>query len=235
MVRRPKLSLLLSLLLVMGICAAVQYPAAQATGVTAARPAAAAGAAGAPVPPLTQICDARGSSSLCANRAGGGLNAGTNVIAWTPGDFNNQFAWGFLGNMCNHGTVSANPPCPFTPGGGLNSRYNGAFIGDILDSGLSPTLCVADNGAGTGATVLNTCPDFNGNGGANGTIFILPQVQNPMSPATTYAVNRFWSDNSSGGNGRAPRWLCVEGRGQFLFENESQGAAGICQWNQVNA
>jgi hypothetical protein len=222
MVRRPRLSLLVSLLLALGVLAAVQYHVPQAARATAlASPA----AAPAHAPPL-EICDVTGSPRLCANRAGGGQGAGTTVIAWPQGDNNNDFFWEWLSGMCGHGRVTANPPCPFTPGGGLNSRYNGAFIAAIWDSHF---LCLANL---NGGTILETCPDINGNGGADGTIFILPQIVNPSSPQTTYAVNRYWSDNPSGGNGTSPRWLCVLFKGSILTENSPQGNAGTCQWNQ---
>jgi hypothetical protein len=136
--------------------------------------------------------------------------------------------------MCANGHVTANPPCPFTPGGGLNARYNHAVIASLedYDSGFYPGLCVADDRAGGGGTMLDLCPDAAGNGGANGTIFILPQFENnPMT--STYAVSRYWSDNTFGGNGTRPAWLCVVGKGGSLTETDFSGDAGICQWNIV--
>jgi hypothetical protein len=183
--------------------------------------------------PLLEICDVEGGQSLCANRQGGGQGVGTNVIAWSAGDNNNDFAWNFLTEMCNHGRVSETPPCPFPSSGSLNTRYNGAWIASIV--AFNEQLCVADSGTGSGATTLGTCPLIDGNNGANGTIFILPQAENPMNPATTYAVNRYWSDAliPGGGRGTSPRWLCVIGKGLFLIENSSVGASGTCQWNEI--
>jgi hypothetical protein len=185
--------------------------------------------------PVKEICDVQSSASTCANREFGNNFAGASVIAWSAGDNNNAFDWVFLAGMCNGGRVSANPPCPFNPGGGLNSRYNGAWIAEMEDLDSSaPTLCLADNGQGDGSTVLNTCPDFQGNGGGNGTIFVLAQA-NPLDylHTTTYAVNRYWSNNPAGGNGTSPRWLCDVGKGFDLWEDSPYGSAGTCQWNEL--
>jgi hypothetical protein len=209
-----------SLLLAIGMLSAFRYQTPQA----ARPPWRAAASTG------IEICDAKGSASLCANRQNGSSGIYTYVIGWSAGDPNDTFDWLTLPGMCTNGHVTQNPPCPFAPGGGLNTRYNHATIAELWDynSGFYPGLCVADDGAGSGATLLNICPDASGNGGANGTIFILPQY-----PNTTYAVNRYWSDNTFGGDGTQPAWLCVVGRGGPLTEASFSGNAGICQWNTV--
>jgi hypothetical protein len=184
--------------------------------------------------PIAEVCTDMGSSSLCANRNGGGTNPGTYVIGWSAGDNNNDFAFAYLTGMCGNGKVTASPPCPFTPNGGLNARYNGKMIAAIFN--LTTGLCIADSGTGSGATVLDKCPDLDGNGGADGTIFVLSQATSPtIPPPTTYVVNRYWSDQliPGGGRGTQPRWLCTIGKGLFLIENNPTGHAGLCQWNEI--
>jgi hypothetical protein len=219
---RPKLNILLSLLLAIGTLAALGHPASHAAGALSLAAA-----------PGTQVCDTRGAASLCANRNQGGETYYTDVIAWRLGDPNNTFAWRHLNGMCADGHVTESPPCPFTPGGGLNTRYNHAVIAQLWDyptsAGGGNGLCVADNGAGTGETLLDACGDVFGHGAANGTIFILAQGD----IHTTYAVSRYWSDLPRGGNGTMPLFLCVQGAGVPLTEASTSGSAGICQWREV--
>lgn len=219
-----------------GLAASVT-PAAASQGrasLTAAPAARAAPAQG----PISQICSAQGSASLCANRAGGGEAAGTAVIGWSAGDRNNDFAYGYLTSMCGNGHVSNSGECPFTPGGGLNRRYNGDLIVEIAS--LSTPLnegCIADSGFGTGFTVLGRCPNSAGGGGAFGVDFVLAQDNNiNQAPPTTYVVSVGWSnsDAAGGGGGSAPRWLCVRAKGQQLEENSPNGNAGSCQWNELS-
>jgi hypothetical protein len=233
--RKPRrLVTLVSLLMLAGLLCAVQYigtPAAGASSSLAAGPAARVVPAQAPI---SQVCTAMGARSLCANRNAGGTAPGTYVISWSAGDPNDDFAFFYLTGMCNAGRVSANLECPFTPNKGLNARYNGHSIVEIYN--WATGLCVADSGTGSGATVLDKCPDGNGNGGADGTIFTLSNAtQTSGRPPTTYVVNRFWSDFSGqgGGNGTTPRWLCTIGKSLFLIENNPQGMAGLCQWNEI--
>jgi hypothetical protein len=208
---------------------------AAVTAITVAAAITAPGRAVATAAPPIEICTAEGSHSLCLNRNGGGTTAGTSVIGWSEGDSNNYFDYVWLNGACNHGYVSAVLECPFTPNRGLNARYDGAAIVEIHALG-NVGLCVADSGTGSGAAVLGTCPDFDGNGGSNGTIFILSDVHSFTSPQpTSYVVNRYWSDFSgqSGGAGSNPRWLCRVVRGSPLFENFSVGMAGACQFNRL--
>lgn len=202
-----------------------------AVASTASAPVAAArGAPRIPAAPVSEICDVRGSSSLCANRSGGGTGLGTSVIAWSAGDSNNDFGYSWLNAMCGNGYVTTT--CPFSTRGNLNSRYLGAPIAAIFT--LTGPGCIAASNPYSGYTALGACPDPAGNNGADGTIFVLAQVTNRNDPATTYAVNRYWSNDVLGGNGTAPRWLCVAGKGQFLTENSASGSAGICQWNELH-
>jgi hypothetical protein len=233
--RKPRLTVVVASLLIVGVLAAVQYagtPTARASSSRAGTPPASA------VPaqgPLSEVCNYQGAKSLCANRQGGATSAGTFVIAWSAGSPNNDFSFGYLTGMCNGGRVTANPPCPFTSGGGLNSLYNGKVIAMIYN--WASELCVADSGTGSGATVLDKCPNVDGDGGADGTIFVLAQATNPLNaPPVTWVVNRYWSNftGEGGGKGTSPRWLCVVSKGLFLIENSSSsGSAGICQWNEI--
>lgn len=180
----------------------------------------------APAAPIAQICSAQGSKSLCANRASGGTTLGTAVIGWSAGDANNDFAYGYLTSMCGNGHVSNSGECPFTPGGGLNRRYNGDLIVEIVSLIEG---CIADSGFGTGFTVLGTCPNSAGAGGAFGVDFVLSQDNNiNQAPPTRYAVSVGWSnsDDPGGGEGTDPRWLCVRAKGQQLEENSPNGNAG---------
>jgi hypothetical protein len=138
--------------------------------------------------------------------------------------------------MCNHGYVTVEPACPFSPRGDLNARYRGAPIAAIFTfNGGGGVLCVADSGNGTGSTVTGACPDSDGNGGADGTIFVLPQINDPLNPNwPTYVVSRDWSNSALGGNGTSPRWLCVIGKDTILTENSPAGNAGTCQWNEIH-
>jgi hypothetical protein len=184
---------------------------------------------------LSEVCSDQGSKSLCANRAGGGTALGTAVIGWSAGDPNNDFAFGYLTSMCGAGKVTQNPPCPFTDGGGLNTRYNGKVLVEI---GSLTNGCVADSGTGSGFTVLGRCPNGGGGGGAFGTIFVLSQDSNINAPPpTTYAVNVDWSNSDApgGGEGTDPRWLCVRAKGQQLDEISPEANEGSCQWNELDS
>jgi hypothetical protein len=234
--RKPRrLVTLVSLLMLAGLLSAGQYLGTPPAGASSSRPAVPATRVVPAQAPISEVCTDQGAKSLCANRNAGGHSAGTYVIAWSAGDPNDDFAFFYLTGMCNAGKVSADLECPFTPNKGLNATYKGRSIVEIYnwDTGL----CVADSGSGSGATVLDKCPDGNGNGGADGTIFTLSNAtQTSGKPPTTYVVNRYWSDFSGegGGNGTKARWLCPIGKGLFLIENNPQGLAGSCQWKEIS-
>jgi len=225
---------LVSLLMLTGLLCAGQYIGTSAAGASSSLAAVPAARVVPAQALISQICTPQGAHALCMNRNGGGHSPGTYVIAWSANDPNDDFAFFYLTGMCNAGKVSADLECPFTPNKGLNAKYNGHSIVEIYnwDTGL----CVADSGTGSGATVLDKCPDGNGNGGADGTIFTLSNAtQTSGKPPTTYVVNRYWSDFSGegGGNGTTPKWLCTIGKGLFLIENNPQGLAGPCQWQEI--
>lgn len=231
--RRPRRITVLVSVLAAGALCALAYAApqpARAASTLAASPLAAPRAAQAPI---AEVCDWMGSKSLCANRSGGGTLAGTFVIAWSAGDPNNDFYFGWLTAMCGNGFVTVSPPCPFSNRGTLNERYRGAPIVQIAN--FDTGLCVAATNTFSGSTMLDRCNDPAGNGGAIGTIFVLPQVRDRINPNwPTYAVSRFWSNDVLGGNGTSPRWLCVIARGGILTENSASGNAGTCEWNEIH-
>jgi hypothetical protein len=176
---------------------------------------------------IDQIATAQGSSSLCLNRAGGGNNAGTHVIAYNCYDPNDDFTFLWLSDMCGHGYVTRYPACPFN-NADLDGYWDGAAIVAIWTyNPHSNNLCVADGG---GWTVLGTCPNLAGNGGAIGTIFTLSQVNDfpNYTGYSTYAVNRYWTNQANSG-----RWLCSRGYRVQLNENSPSGLAGSCQFRRI--
>lgn len=178
--------------------------------------------------PTFEVCTAT-STPLCLNRNGGGTGVGTSVIGYTIHDKNNDFFFLQLSAMCNHGYVSESPACPFTNGGGLNTRYRGKSIVEIVASNTN-NMCVADNGTGSGFAALEKCPDNNGQNGGTGTVFVLAQNGNP-----TYVVNKYWTNYTGqyGGGGSNPRWMCSFVRGTAVTINHDTGSAGTCQWNEI--
>jgi hypothetical protein len=233
--RRPRRSaVLVSFLAAVAALCALAYAAPQPARAAPAQAAAPAMAArGAQSPPIAEVCDWLGSKSLCANRNAGGTTTGTYVIAWSAGDPNNDFYFGWLTAMCGNGYVTVNPPCPFSNRGTLNQRYVGAPIAQIVN--FDTGLCVAATNAYSGSTMLDLCNNPAGNGGAIGTIFVLPQVRDRINPNwPSYAVSRFWSNDVLGGNGTKPAWLCVIGKGSILTENSASGNAGTCEWNELH-
>jgi hypothetical protein len=182
--------------------------------------------------PSSEVCTNEGAKSLCANRKGGGTAPGTYVIAWSAGDNNNGFEYVFLTAMCRNGYVTQS--CPFSTNGNLNYRYLGKAI--VAIHALGTDLCIADSGTNFGSTVLGACPDPSGGGpAANGTIFVLAQVSNrSVPPPTTDIVNRYWSNNQSGGKGTSPAWLCRIAKSVYLWEDSPSGTAAACQWNLIH-
>jgi hypothetical protein len=170
--------------------------------------------------PGVQICDGEIlSADQCMNRASGGTGSGTNVIAWTPNDNNNDFEFVQLTENCNHGVVSASEECPFTPGGGLNAAYDGSVIVEI--EAYNENKCVADPNM-TGTATLGTCPGQNGVGGSTGTVFVLTEnnLTDPIWP--TIVINRTWTDYTGpgGGDGTQERELAWPGHGARMVMND---------------
>lgn len=182
-------------------------------------------AASAQAPPY-QIATVQGSSSLCLNRAGGGTGAGTHVIGYNCGDPNDDFEFIWLGGMCGGGYVTYKPvACPYA-NSAIDAQYDGAAIVELYN--YHAFLCVGNSGSG--ATILNQCPDQYGNGGANGTIFTMSDVYDfpNYHGQATYLVNLYWTNNAN-----SPRWLCITGYRQQLTENSSVGASGSCQFHSI--
>jgi hypothetical protein len=213
---------LLAVSAAMGLAASVTPAVASQASVALTAAAAAPAQA-----PISEICSAQGSKSLCANRQGGHTAVNTAVIGWSAGDPNNDFAFAYRTGKCGSGVVTVSPPCPFS-NTATDQRYKGRVITVIFN--LTTGLCVAESPTGSGLTVMNTCPNNEGSGGADGTFFVLSQATSVLAPPpTTYAVNVFYS-NLFG----APRWLCVRAKGQQLEEDSASGNAGSCQWNELH-
>jgi hypothetical protein len=180
-----------------------------------------------PAAPAFEVCTYQGSSSLCLNRYQGGTDAGTNVIGYNAGSDDNGFIIVSISDMCRSGHVSDAIDCPFTLGRGLNVRYNGDSIVEIQTLGLSSPLCVGDSGSTSGSAALGLCPDNDGNGGSNGTIFVLSESD------PSFVVNRYWSDATNGGNGYNPQWMCIYGLREPVFLNGPTGEGGYCQFEEL--
>jgi hypothetical protein len=184
--------------------------------------------------PTFEICNNLGSKSLCLNRNGGGTGGGTAIIGYSAGDPNNGFLLVQLNNLCNHGFVSADMQCPFSPGGGLNRTYDGSPIVEIQAYDLQNPLCVADSGVGSGSSALGACPDVNGKGGAAGTWFVTKQLTNNQNPFVI--VNRYWTDlppGQGGGGGTRARFMCITIKSTPVFLNHSPASAGTCVFNEI--
>ena len=194
----------------------------------AAGAAATAGAAPAHASPTVEVCTNQGGSSQCMNRKGGIDDPGTPVIGWSAGDDNNGFQFVHLTGMCNDGYVSASGECPFTPGGGLNAKFNGDPIMEIQDLS-NGSLCVGTTS--NGSAELTLCPTSSGTGGGDGVIDVMTSV-----PDDTAIINRFWSDNDSCGSGKAPCGACVFSHGSVVLLSNlfiPYPPSSYCLWNEL--
>jgi hypothetical protein len=163
-------------------------------------------------PPLFQICN--DANTLCMNHSGGNHGHGAHIIAWNNGDPNNDFHFFQETTWCNHGKVEiyAGGGCPFKPGSGLNSLYDGAAIVSIQDDG---ELCTANGNSygGYNRMVLQNC-------GANGYIYILANCFSfgncayPQDPV----INLYWTNNT--GNGATPYCAAFDAKGQQMIQND---------------
>jgi hypothetical protein len=183
-------------------------------GLSAANASAGPAASG---PSLNTLTPARTASasipSVCGNEGSGyclndwnGYGNGGQVNMYYGGYTNDDFFEYILTNMCNHGHVDAQSSCPFTPGSGLNTDFNGDAI-FAIESGIT-NWCVGTTSSVTVAT-LTACPNTSGNGGGWGTIWISGYTSscNGGTNGDNYYENRYWSDTydeqtslASGGN-----------------------------------
>jgi hypothetical protein len=164
------------------------------------------------------ICVSNGSG-YCLNRNMGGTATGIPVILWARDADSNEIAvYTVYSGMCNNGRVSANLECPFTPGSGFNTRYNGDYIVAVnfLRTNGTSIACMA----GTGYSALGACGSDTGSGAAYGAI-------NVLSPSN-YLVNRYWTNTY----GRLA-WWCSGGYNTQL-EFSYAGTAGVCQFNYAS-
>lgn len=170
--------------------------------------------------PTFEICDNNGTSSLCLNDKGGNPLIGNPVIAWSAGDDNNDYQNFPLTKACGFGFVTTN--CPFNIGSGLNLRYQGQPIEELLGGNQTQGLCVGINADG-GFTQDTICPINDGSQGGFGTVWVVPDINNP-NLAPYGVINVAWT-NSAFANSEA--WMCVVLKGHALQMSETR-AAHVC-------
>jgi hypothetical protein len=184
-------------------------------------------------PPIEFCNTATGTGQPnCFNVKGGVHAPNINVIAYTPGDDNNDFYERFLTSMCGDGKVHGfGQACPFPSGSDLNNRYDGDEI-VALEDGRAANLCVGTDNHGAG--VLTTCPNSNGLGGI-GTIIVENSVHGRGSVVPPfYFINFHWSQImfDQGGPANAPWFWCGFARRSALLVVDT-GTAGICTWQGI--
>lgn len=131
----------------------------------------------------------------CMNRDGGGQGSGTKVIGWHQDlDNNEDFGAYVLTGWCNNGHVTE--ACPFTAGSGLNARYDGDDIVDIVDY---DGYCIGANSTWTQA-ILNGCLP---NGGA----FVLSAVSGDFLIDVGVSNHNY----ANGAPYNTPYWLVWDG------------------------
>jgi hypothetical protein len=161
------------------------------------------------------VCDINYTSASCLNRSGGGTGNGTRIIAWTRDwDNNENFTMATLPNYCGGGKVTSS--CPFTVGSGLNTRYQGDRIMNILDYSDQTKCAIAQN---PNSVVLGAC-------NANGAIF----VQNTPNGKgiIDYVENVYWSNqNYASGQYDTPGFLCDLSGSVVIHADLGNG---YCQW-----
>ncbi len=108
---------------------------------------------------------------------------------------NNNFAYTVLAGDCLDGTVTngsdgdPGPACPFPVGSGLNSKYNGDYIIEIVSGTTSG--CIGTDYAGFAN--VGPCPDYTGGAGSN--IWVIgPECDNDTG---NYFINVYWSGQHS--------------------------------------
>jgi len=153
--------------------------------------------------PAGQLCAANGG--YCLNRSGGGTGVGTRVITYNFNDANNWFNWPYTSvPWCPSGYVHDGESglfCPFDEGSGLNDRYHGQAIFELLsvDTGkcVTPSSLTGDNLL----NILNNC-------GAQGYLWVASNVNNQ-----TWVVNVGKSNYAyeHGGGSNHPWWLNQNG------------------------
>lgn len=172
----------------------------------------------------SQICG-NGGTGYCLNDRG---NGGSNSVVqmWYGGVTNDNFDNYQLISMCNHGYVSATMSCPFTPGSGLNTFYNGDPIIAVHYLNQGANYCVDASNAGY--AYLGSCPDLSGNGGSQGTIMVGYPLTGCNGTGQSYYVDRYLTDQAldsfyldSGG-----------GVGVQAFYSTLGGSTATC-WGQV--
>jgi len=165
---------------------------------------------------------------FCMNRNGGGTGNGTHIIGWTEDLDNNEdiilvpisgFVCGKYGTVQN-GQNGDGCLGPFTPGSGLNARYQGVQLYKLNRHGTGS--CVIPDSSQVGA-VLGGCT-------ANGYVYAWS--------SSAYLINVFVSNQSyaQGFGGNDPAFLdgtSAQGS-QLQYSAPHQGGiAGRDQWFEV--
>src|SRR5271170_4846253 len=142
------------------------------------------------------------AGTLALNSQFGDHSPSSYVIAYNLGNTNNTYELQHLTGICNGGYVENQDglACPFADGSGLNNRYAGDAIVQIIDYdtvGENPPLCVAASTSGAG--VEGGCSTIDNNfgwGGASGSVFVLSAIKNFPNLGTTpfWAVNYYYTN-----------------------------------------
>jgi hypothetical protein len=143
-----------------------------------------AGAAGPPAyGQADEICG-NGGTGYCMNDWNGGLN--NNPVKMYYGGSSNEDFYTVQLNPCN-----SSPPgevtetCPFTVGSGYNASFDGDPIFAVEYAGTGYCIGTTGQQAGGPTGILTACPDYSGDGGGDGTMWIGTSDGN-------FAVTRYW-------------------------------------------
>lgn len=166
----------------------------------------------------------------CLNVSQGRHVAGTRVVGWKLDFDDNEYFYKQDIRRCNGAAVTQT--CPFTFGSGLNGRYIGNEIFQLVD-GHNPKLCLGTDGTENAYNgVLTGCNNpATGSGGGVGTIFVL----NTHSGTNSFVENVYFSNLFFiHGVGHAA-WLCdysapPNGSSTPLTLAGASGTNKACQW-----
>jgi hypothetical protein len=160
------------------------------------------------------------------NRNGGGTGNGTHVIGWTFNNGNNWFDWPTTSvSWCPGGYVHNGENglfCPFSYGSGLNSRYHGDSIRELLSPNTGKCITPDSIANSIGYAILNSC-------GANGYLWVLN-----VFGGTNYLINVGRSNYAydHGGGSNTPYFINAAGHGIQMeilgFGNNGFFCYGTC-------
>jgi len=209
-------------LVLAAVILAPQAATASAAHAAAHRAPAAAGKAHRAAPPeITAThteCDLHGQQ-LCLNNWSGQGVVKMGVAGWP----NQYFGW-FAVPRCNGGIYVQShlfgdgADCPFA-----NQALDASFHGDrIIAIWYNPSAvnCIGVNGSQT--PVIASCPNFStGQGGSNGTIFVIANPSGCSNGNEAMFVNRYVSD----ANGNSAFLTSLNSVGSTAYWNANQSEA----------